>query len=157
MLEVSRLATPELKAELGSNTAVARALGISETAVRKRLAQAESGAIGHNHLHGPDSFVFGTHAGRTWMLPENFRNKAWRPLMIAAGLKGGDEGLPTPHDERHFYASILIGQGASLEVIAHQMGHESIDVTQKIYGHLLGDKRAKARAMAAAMDASNVG
>jgi integrase len=142
----------DLKAELGSNSAVARALGISETAVRKRLARAAS-STGDQPRHGPDSFVFGTDAGRTWMLPENFRSDAWRPLMIAAGLRDKDGDLPVPHDGRHFFASRAIAAGVPIEVLSEGLGHESIDVTLKIYGHLQGNKRAKAKAAAALMDA----
>jgi integrase len=143
----------DLKAELGTNTQVARVLGISETAVRKRLATAASGGAGQEQ-HGPDSFVFGAHSGRTWMLPENFRDDAWRLLMIAAGFdEDDDNGLPTPHDLRHYFASRAIAAGVPIEVISQQLGHESIDVTLRIYGHLQGDKKAKARAAAALMDA----
>jgi integrase len=63
----------ELKEQLGSNVAVGRELGISETAVQKRIAAAvETGSISA----AGDLFVFGTGAGETWQLASNFWAKA---------------------------------------------------------------------------------
>jgi hypothetical protein len=41
------------------------------------------------------------------------------------------------HDCRHTYASLLIGNGASLAYVKDQMGHSSIQTTVEVYGHLV--------------------
>lgn len=151
-----RARTTELKRNLGTNQAVADALGISETAVRKRLASERDAP----EIPTGDLFVFGANGGATWQLASNFWSDAWAPLMLAAGLVDEDGSMPGPHDLRHYYASIAIGAGVTLEDLTAQLGHESIDVTLKHYHHLLGDKRRRVQAMAALIDRhteSNVG
>lgn len=143
-----RARTIELKKSLGTNQAVASALSISETAVRKRLASDRDEA----EIPIGDLYVFGTNGGASWQLASNFWSDAWEPLMVAAGLVEDDGSMPGPHDLRHYYASIAIGAGVTLEDLTAQLGHESIDVTLKHYHHLLGDKRKRVRAMAALID-----
>jgi integrase len=41
------------------------------------------------------------------------------------------------HDARHFFASILINNGFDLKKIQYILGHESIQMTVDIYGHLI--------------------
>lgn len=43
---------------------------------------------------------------------------------------------PRIHDLRHSHASWLIAGGAPLTYIQHRLGHESIQTTSNIYGHL---------------------
>jgi integrase len=54
---------------------------------------------------------------------------------------------PRPYDLRHTCASWMINGGASLSDVQEHMGHESIQTTKDIYGHL--DRHAGRRATAA--------
>lgn len=45
------------------------------------------------------------------------------------------------HDFRHSHASLLIEMGFSPLLIAERLGHESIDTTLNIYGHLFPNKQ----------------
>ena len=40
------------------------------------------------------------------------------------------------HDLRHSHASMLINLGANPVLVANRLGHESADITLKIYSHL---------------------
>ncbi len=61
-------------------------------------------------------------------------------MVVALGLDD-----VTPHDCRHYFASVAIGAGVSLDDLTYVLGHESMDVTLKHYHHLLGDKVDRAR------------
>lgn len=78
----------------------------------------------------------------------NFRANVWWPATERAKL------YPRPriHDLRHTCASWLIQAGTPLPVIQRHLGHESIQTTVDVYGHL--DRRsaqAAADAIAAAL------
>ncbi len=70
-----------------------------------------------------------------------WRERVWVPACRAAGLaspyiKGQPFDGPRIHDARHSHASWLIEQGATLEMVQDQLGHESLLTTRKVYGHL---------------------
>lgn len=67
-----------------------------------------------------------------------WRDRIWVPACVAAGLATSAVPYDGPriHDARHTHASWLIEQGATLEQVQDQLGHESILVTRKVYGHL---------------------
>ena len=52
----------------------------------------------------------------------------------------------TPHDLRHYYASVLIRSGASIKVIQNRLGHASAKTTLDTYGHLFPDEADRTRA-----------
>jgi integrase len=52
----------------------------------------------------------------------------------------------TPHDLRHYYASLLIRSGASVKVVQRRLGHASASTTLDIYGHLWPDDEDRTRA-----------
>jgi integrase len=57
-------------------------------------------------------------------------------------------GLPewvTPHDLRHYYASLLIRSGASIKVVQTRLGHASAKTTLDTYGHLFADEEDRTR------------
>lgn len=57
-------------------------------------------------------------------------------------------GLPdwaTPHDLRHFYASMLIRSGASVKAVQVRLGHSSAKTTLDVYGHLFPDEEDRTR------------
>jgi integrase len=81
-----------------------------------------------------ETVIFTNQAGnplsRTW-----FSRAVWQPAIRAAKLPTG----LTFHDLRHFYASLLISQGASVKVIQARLGHKSAVETLDTYGHLWPD------------------
>ncbi len=73
------------------------------------------------------------------------------------GMEGPRGDRPAParprvHDLRHSHASALIAAGVPLPVVQRRMGHESIQTTVDVYGHLAPDAYAgAAEAMSVAM------
>jgi integrase len=63
---------------------------------------------------------------------EDFTGHAWRPILRRAGVR-----YRPPHQLRHAFASLLIGQGESLAYVRDQLGHHSIKLTVDTYGHWL--------------------
>lgn len=51
----------------------------------------------------------------------------------------------TPHSLRHAYASAMLRNGVPITELAHYLGHRSIEVTHRIYGHFLPPAVAVAR------------
>jgi integrase len=45
----------------------------------------------------------------------------------------------TPHDLRHYAASVLIDQGASVKAVQRHLGHSSATTTLDTYAHLWPD------------------
>lgn len=93
-----------------------------------------------------DDFVFpSTTGGHLWY--GRFRHSVWNPAVDRAmsATECAREGLtplrrrPTIHDLRHSHASWLIAAGAPLPYIQARLGHESIQTTVNVYGHLLPD------------------
>jgi integrase len=80
----------------------------------------------------------------------NFRRRAWSPLMERADLLVEDEDgvrpKDTPYALRHFFASILIENKVNLKSIQEQMGHADIQTTLDTYGHLIADTRTQKKA-----------
>jgi integrase len=46
---------------------------------------------------------------------------------------------PNPHDLRHTHASWLIADGVPLPWVQARLGHENIQTTVSVYGHLQPD------------------
>lgn len=67
---------------------------------------------------------------------KNFHRNVWLPACERAKLNP----RPRIHDLRHTYASWMIQAGIPLPVIQQQLGHESIQTTVDVYGHL--DRRS---------------
>lgn len=65
----------------------------------------------------------------------SFQPNVWRPAVTRAQAAGMAKN-PRLHDLRHTCASWLIAAGRPLPAIQAQMGHESIQVTVDVYGHL---------------------
>ncbi|WP_421841370.1 tyrosine-type recombinase/integrase [Mycobacterium sp.] len=66
----------------------------------------------------------------------NFRTNVWWPAIERSKLTP----RPRIHDLRHTCASWLIQAGTPLTVIQRHLGHESIQTTVDVYGHL--DRRS---------------
>lgn len=76
----------------------------------------------------------------------NFHENHWQPAIKRSGL----DVKPRIHDLRHTCASWLIAAGVPLPAIQQHLGHESIQVTVGVYGHL---DRSHGKAVAAAIAA----
>lgn len=59
--------------------------------------------------------------------------------------------VPRVHDLRHTHAAWLIAQGVGLATIQDRLGHESIQTTVNVYGHLVSDLRKSAADAAGAV------
>jgi integrase len=53
----------------------------------------------------------------------------------------------TPHDLRHYFASVQIRGGQSIKVLQALLGHKSAVETWDTYGHLMGDEDNRSRAV----------
>jgi integrase len=104
----------------------------SRKAIRTVNAATMALAAVHPLLRKPSDPVFVTPQGNI-VRHANFYNRIWVPACKAAGL----DPRPRIHDTRHTHASWLISDGQSLEAIQDQLGHESIETTRRVYGHLL--------------------
>jgi integrase len=62
----------------------------------------------------------------------------------AAQLAGIPEGF-TPHSLRHVFASALLARSVPITDVAEWLGHRSIEVTYRIYGHLVPSAWGRAR------------
>lgn len=78
-----------------------------------------------SHLYNPD--------------PEerifNKRPQYVRSILMDRAEKAGVKQIRV-HDLRHSHASMLINLGANPVLVANRLGHESADITLKIYSHL---------------------
>jgi integrase len=64
----------------------------------------------------------------------------------------------TPHDLRHYFASVQIRGGQSIKVLQALLGHKSAVETWDTYGHLMGDEDDRSRAVIdAALGGADVG
>jgi integrase len=90
---------------------------------------------GHNAAGGP-------------VRAPNFRTNVWWPACERAKLP---PPRPRIHDLRHTCASWMIAAGIPLPVIQRHLGHESINTSVNLYGHL---DRSSALAAAAAIEAA---
>lgn len=64
--------------------------------------------------------------------PINLRRNVWYPAIERAEL----DPAPRIHDLRHTCASWMIQSGVPLPVVSRHLGHESIQVTVDVYGHI---------------------
>jgi integrase len=89
--------------------------------------------------------VFPTEKGTPQRLANIF-NRVWKPVLIEAGVVNA-KGEPRYnfHSLRHFYASMLIDDGANPKEVQAAMGHSSIQITYDLYGKLFKDDEADRR------------
>lgn len=65
----------------------------------------------------------------------SFHHNVWQPALLRA-QKNGLAKTPRIHDLRHTCASWLIQAGRPLPSVQAHLGHESIQTTSDVYGHL---------------------
>jgi integrase len=73
---------------------------------------------------------------------QGFRRRIWDVAVKRAKL----DPAPTPHALRHTCGSWMLNAGVPITVVSRHLGHESIQVTVDIYGHL--DRTTSAQAAA---------
>ena len=59
----------------------------------------------------------------------------WKRLMRSLGMRYRF------HDLRHFHASSMIAAGAPDKYIMADMGHASMDMVRRVYGHVMEDRQ----------------
>lgn len=76
-----------------------------------------------------DEYLFLNSNGEHW---KQLDNKAFNEARTIAKVNP----KCTFHSLRHTYASLMLNNGASLEVISKILGHHSISITEKYYAHM---------------------
>jgi len=67
--------------------------------------------------------------------------RALKPLLRRAGLRE-----IRFHDLRHAFASLMLSQGARVDLVSQMLGHSSPALTLSIYAHLMpGDQESAVR------------
>lgn len=92
----------------------------------------------------PHDLVFPTASGH-WQSTDNWRKRGFYIACEKAGLmetievdgETVDRPKYSPYDLRHFYASMLIEKRVNLKRLQKLMGHEKIETTLNVYGHLV--------------------
>jgi len=62
----------------------------------------------------------------------NWLHGTWEPMLKAAGVPHTKF-----HNLRHNYVSLLIDAGEQIPFISQQVGHANVEITMKVYAHLL--------------------
>ena len=83
-----------------------------------------------------------------YMNLHNWRAREWKPAIRAAGI----EPPRRIYDLRHTYATMSLAAGVSLFSLARRMG-TSVEMIDRIYGHLAPDAEDYERALLDAYDA----
>lgn len=100
----------------------------------------------------PTHYVFGEDRTRP-MVPNNFTRRQWSDVQSAAGLLSEDgKHVWTPHDCRHYHASVLILADTNLQLVADRLGHANTMVTQTVYAHLFQHMRGEANTAGADLE-----
>jgi len=81
---------------------------------------------------GPWGLIFTD--GKGTPIRRNALGHVWRRAAVRAGVDGF-----SPHDLRHYAASVLIDQGASVKAVQRHLGHASATTTLDTYAHLWPD------------------
>ena len=87
-----------------------------------------------------EGLIFTNSRGRS--VKANSISDQWLASAARAGLPEGSRY----HELRHFYASLLIDQGASVKSVQRNLGHSSAMVTLNLYSHLWPDSDDRTRA-----------
>lgn len=99
----------------------------------------------------PSELVFTSSRGGR-ISSATFHSEAWQKAVKMTGM----DPAPRVHDLRHSHASALIAAGIPLPVIQRRLGHESIQTTVDVYGHLAPDAAVQVADAIQAMSAPNV-
>ncbi|KZX95407.1 MULTISPECIES: tyrosine-type recombinase/integrase [unclassified Sulfitobacter] len=102
--------------------------------------------VEHHSVPNDYDLVFPAQNGK-WMCRKNWQRRGFNVACVEAGLtnievingKKVEKPRYRPYDLRHFFASMLIERQLNLKKIQSLMGHNSIETTLNVYGHLLED------------------
>lgn len=87
----------------------------------------------------PTDFIFTNTNGQPWT-GSRFHEGVWQPAVRAANNKELNVKplgkKPRVHDMRHTCASWMLRANIGLNVVQRHLGHESIETTVDVYGHL---------------------
>lgn len=78
---------------------------------------------------------------RAGLIQEHPFSAAWNTAKRRAAVPA----WATPHDLRHYYASVLIRSGNSVKVLQARLGHASAKTTLDVYAHLFPDEEDRTR------------
>ena len=87
---------------------------------------------------GVDGLLFTDSKG--YPIRRNALGHLWRRAAEKAGVVGF-----TPHDLRHYAASVMIEAGSSVKVVQHHLGHAKASTTLDTYAHLWPDSEDTTR------------
>jgi integrase len=116
-------------------------LGVPKTRKSRRTINVPASVL--NKLDYDHKWLFVNRDGGP-VRAHGFTPRVWVPAVTRSGITP----RPRIHDLRHTCASWMIAAGVPLPVIQAHLGHESIQTTIGVYGHL---DRSSARAAAAAI------
>ncbi|WP_099251772.1 site-specific integrase [Mycobacterium sp. shizuoka-1] len=115
-------------------------LGTTKTRKSKRTINVPKSVLARLDL--TNEFVFVNREGRP-VRQHGFSARVWSPAVEKAWPSRDKDGReyknplrPRVHDLRHTCASWMIQRGVPLPVIQEHLGHESIQTTIAVYGHL---------------------
>jgi integrase len=123
----------------GYQAGVGYTIGPPKTRKSRRTINVPASVL--DKLDYSDEWLFTNRAGGP-VRSHGFTRRVWAPAVKRSGI----EPPPRIHDLRHTCASWMIALGAPLPLIQDHLGHESIETTVGVYGHL---DRENARAVAA--------
>lgn len=100
--------------------------------------------VEHHAVENDHDLVFPTSSGH-WQSTDNWRKRGFYMACEKAGLMesveidGATVERPkySPYDLRHFFASMMIEKRTNLKRLQRLMGHEKIETTLNVYGHLI--------------------
>lgn len=104
----------------------------ARTVAAPQLVLDELAAHIARHGLGPDGLIFTD--GKDDPLRRNAVGHVWRRAARRVGIEGRSW-----HDLRHYAASVMIEQGASVKAVQRQLGHASATTTLDVYAHLWAD------------------
>ncbi|MCW2846562.1 MAG: xerD 1 [Marmoricola sp.] len=99
-------------------------------------------AIRHHEAtygHHQTGLLFTTESGSP--LTPSTLHAAWQSAAQMIGVQA------TPHDLRHYFASVQIRGGQSIKVLQALLGNKSAVETWDTYGHLMGDEDDRSRSV----------
>lgn len=128
-----------------------RKISVTKTPAGRRFIDLSPDTLGmvrhyanHHAAENAHKLVFPTSTGK-WQTTDNWRKRGFYAACEEAGLvdEAEEDGVLVvrprykPYDLRHFFASVLIEQRVNLKRMQRLMGHESIETTLNVYGHLI--------------------